>query len=146
MAKGVPCRALVWHCDPLHPFRAVGEWEAWEASSCALCAYHGIFFAQQPYQTAYVGTFATCAAYQAQWNQFAFQPNFTSNFLVGVAELGGSVTWLEFVEAFGTHYATELLLGGSAFYFRCDDHCPMRLYLTVASVPLTHSTWLVCFA
>jgi hypothetical protein len=65
-----------------------------------------------------VGTFASCAAYKAQWNAFVFQPNFTSDFNAALAGLGTTVPWVEFVEVFGTHYPTELLMGGSAFYYR----------------------------
>ncbi len=73
------------------------------ASFSASADYQTLFPGGQagPGGAVYVATTATCTSYFANWNQFAFQPNFTSNFQAAVAGLGTSVSWLEFVEAFG---------------------------------------------
>jgi hypothetical protein len=52
-----------------------------------------------------------------QWNQFAFNPNLTSDFHAAVAGLGSSVPYFDFVQAFGTHYASALTMGGNSFYY-----------------------------
>lgn len=97
-----------------------------KASFSASSDYQNMFSGGRTGDTAYVGTSATCTSYTAAWDQFDFQPNFTSNFLSAVAQLGAGVTWLEFVEAFGTHYPASMMMGGTSFYYSMFNQSSLR--------------------
>lgn len=64
-----------------------------------------------------MGSKTLCTSYKAAWDEFDFHPNLTRNFITAVASLEGIDTYYEFVNAFGTHYPTAMLMGGSSFYY-----------------------------
>jgi hypothetical protein len=72
-----------------------------KASFSASDDYQKLFSGGHSGTFGYVGTTAVCTAYKASWNEFFFQPNLTMDFQAAVAGLGGDVSYLQFVSAFG---------------------------------------------
>jgi hypothetical protein len=81
-----------------------------KASFSASDDYQSLFAGGQTGTNAYVGTTTTCTSYKAQWNQFYFHPNFTSNFLSAMAGLGSDVPFFDFVTAFGKYHTSWQLV------------------------------------
>jgi hypothetical protein len=90
--------SVVQHALSVHVGFSIGM-PGWSFSASG--GYQRMFNRGVTGDLAYTGTFTFCSAYLAAWDDFAFQPTFTPNFYAAVAGLGSTVSWLDFVEAFG---------------------------------------------
>lgn len=85
----------------------------------------GLFFqANSSSSDALLTYTAACTSYKVGTNPFGPLPAFSDAFAAGVAALptslsapGASGTLGDFVNAFGTHYPTSLVMGGNSFAF-----------------------------